>query len=118
VTYYIPSGGCLTDPNGGDNYIFSGYQFNWISIYEPGVHAPPAPPANSCSNIMGATTSSAYIGLVYVPAAGMSIPTSSGFRNESTGGVIANTITFTGQLPTITGSRSYAPVPPASRLTG
>jgi hypothetical protein len=32
--------------------------------------------------------------------------------------VIANTITFTGQLPTITGSRLYAPVPPASRLTG
>ena len=115
VIYYVPTGSCLTDPNGGDNYIFSGYQFNWISIYEPGVNNPPA---NTCSNVMGATTSSAYIGLVYVPAAAMSIPTSSGFRNESTGGVIANTITFTGQLPTITGSRSYAPVPPASRLTG
>jgi Flp pilus assembly protein TadG len=115
VIYYIPNGSCLTDPNGGDNYIFSGYQFNWISIYEPGLNNPPA---NTCSNVMGATTSSAYVGLVYVPAAAMSIPTSSGFRNESTGGVIANTITFTGQLPTITGSRSYAPVPPASLLTG
>jgi Flp pilus assembly protein TadG len=115
VVFYLPSGSCLTDPNGGDNYIFSGYQFNWISIYEPGLGNPPA---NACSNVMGATTSSAYIGLVYVPAAAMSIPTSSGFRNESTGGMIANTITFTGQLPTITGSRSYAPVPPASRLTG
>jgi len=115
VVYYFPSGSCLTDPNGGDNYIFSGYQFNWISIYEPGLGNPPA---NACSNVMGATTSSAYIGLVYVPAAAMSIPTSSGFRNESTGGMIANTITFTGQLPTITGSRLYAPVPPASRLTG
>ena len=114
VVYHIPSGSCLTDPNGGDNYLFSGYQFNWMAIYEPGVSNPPA---NTCSNVMGASTSSAYIGLVYAPAAAMNIPTSSGFRNESTGGVIADTITFTGQLPTITGSRSYAPVPPASRLT-
>jgi hypothetical protein len=115
VVYYIPTGSCLTDPNGGDNYIYSGYQYNWISIYEPGVGNPPA---NTCSNTMGATTQSAYIGLVYVPAATMNIPTSSGFRNDATGGVIADKITFSGQLPTISWSRNYAPVPPASRLTG
>ena len=114
VVYYIPSGSCLTDPNGGDNYLFSGYQFNWMAIYEPGASNPPA---NTCSNVMGASTSSAYIGLVYVPAAAMSIPTSSGFRVEATGGVIADKITFTGQLPTITGSSEYMPVPPPSRLT-
>ena len=67
---------------------------------------------------MGASTSSAYIGLVYMPAASVSIPTSSGFRVEATGGVIANTVTFTGQLPTISGSNGYMPVPPASRLVG
>jgi hypothetical protein len=110
VSYYIPNGSCLTDPNGGDNYVFSGYQFNWMAIYEP--------PANTCANVMGASTQSAYIGLVYVPAASMNIPTSSGFRVEATGGVIAYTITFTGQLPIITGSSAYAPVPPAARLTG
>ena len=115
VAYYIPSGGCLADPNGGDNYVFSGYQFNWIAIYEPGVDNPPA---NTCSNVMGASTSSAYIGLVYVPAASMSIPTSNGFRVEATGGVIASTVSFSGQLPTLSGSSSYRPVPPASRLTG
>jgi hypothetical protein len=115
VVYYIPNGSCLTDPNGGDNYVFSGFQFNWMAIYEPGASNPPA---NTCSNVMGASTSSAYIGLVYAPAAAMSIPTSSGFRNEATGGVIANTITFSGQLPTITGSLGYMPVPPAARLTG
>jgi Flp pilus assembly protein TadG len=115
VVYYIPNGSCLSDPNGGDNYVFSGYQYNWMAIYEPGASNPPA---NTCSNVMGASTSSAYIGLVYTPAAAMNIPTSSGFRNEATGGVIANTITFSGQLPTITGSLIYMPVPPAARLTG
>jgi hypothetical protein len=114
VSFYIPNGGCLADPNGGDNYVFSGYQFNWMAIYEPGQNNPPA---NTCANVMGASTSSAYIGLVYVPAASMNIPTSSGFRVEATGGVIADTITFTGQLPSISGSSAYAPVPPAARLT-
>ena len=113
VAYYIPNGACLTDPNGGDNYVFSGYQYNWMAIYEPGYSNPPA---NTCSNVMGASTASAYIGLVYVPAASMSIPTSSGFRVEATGGVIADTLTFSGQLPTIVGNSSYMPVPPAARL--
>ncbi|TMD33991.1 MAG: hypothetical protein E6I95_07430 [Chloroflexi bacterium] len=115
VAFYIPSGGCLADPNGGDNYVFSGYQFNWMAIYEPGQNNPPA---NTCANVMGASTSSAFIGLVYVPAASINIPTSSGFRVEATGGVIADTITFTGQLPSISGSSAYTPVPPAARLTG
>ncbi len=115
VSYYIPNGSCLSDPNGGDNYVFSGYQFNWMAIYEPGTSNPPF---NSCANVMGASTSSAYIGLVYAPAASMSIPTGSGFRVEATGGVIADTVTFTGTLPTIAGSSSYAPVPPAAKLTG
>ena len=114
VVYYFPSGSCLTDPNGGDNYIYSGYQYNWISIYEPGFSNPPA---NTCSNTMGATTQSAYIGLVYVPAAIMNIPTSFGFRNDATGGVIADKITFSGQLPKISWSTNYDPVAPASRLT-
>jgi Flp pilus assembly protein TadG len=114
VAYYFPDGSCLADANGGDNYVFSGYQFNWMAIYEPGIYA--AEPANTCSNVMGASTASAYIGLVYLPAAALNIPTSSGFRTEATGGVIADTITFTGVLPTITGNANYMPVPPAARL--
>jgi hypothetical protein len=114
VAYYIPNGSCLTDPNGGDNYVFSGYQFNWMAIYEPGVGA--VEPENTCSNVMGASTASAYIGLVYMPAAALNIPTSSGFRTDATGGVIADTITFTGQLPTMTGNASFMPVQPAARL--
>jgi hypothetical protein len=116
VAYYFASGSCLSDPNGGDNYVFSGYQFNWMSIYEPGFSA--GEPANTCSNVMGASTASAYIGLVYMPAAALNIPTSSGFRTEATGGVIADTITFTGVLPTMTGISDFMPVPPAARLVG
>ena len=114
VAYYIPSGSCLSDPNGGDNYVFSGYQFNWMAVYEPGLFAPET--ANTCANVMGASTASAYIGLVYLPAASLNIPTSSGFRTDATGGVIADTITFTGVLPTMTGNSSFMPIPPAARL--
>jgi Flp pilus assembly protein TadG len=116
VSYYIPSGSCLADPNGGDNYVFSGYQFNWMAIYEPGLYA--AETANTCANVMGASTASAYIGLVYMPAASLNVPTSNGFRTDATGGVIADTITFTGVLPTMTGIADFMPVPPAARLVG
>jgi Flp pilus assembly protein TadG len=114
VAYYIPNGSCLSDPNGGDNYVFSGYQFNWMAVYEPGVGQ--VEPENTCANVMGASTASAYIGLVYLPAASLNIPTSVGFRTDATGGVIADTITFTGNLPTMTGNSAYMPVQPAARL--
>jgi Flp pilus assembly protein TadG len=114
VSYYIPNGSCLTDPNGGDNYVFSGYQYNWMAVYEPGVGQVEI--ENTCANVMGASTASAYIGLVYMPAASLTIPTSNGFRTEATGGVIADTITFTGTLPTMTGISDFMPVPPAARL--
>ena len=114
VAYYIPNGSCLSDPNGGDNYVFSGYQFNWMAVYEPGLFAAETP--NTCANVMGASTASAYTGLVYMPAASLTVPTSFGFRTDATGGVIADTITFTGVLPTMTGNAAYMPVPPAARL--
>jgi Flp pilus assembly protein TadG len=115
VAYYIPSGGCLNDTSAGDNYVFSGYQYNWVLVNEPGAGHPPA---NSCGNMMGAATDSAFIGLIYTPAASVTIQKASAFRTDETGGVIADTITFTSQLPSIIGNTDYAPVPPASRLTG
>jgi len=116
VVFYIPSGGCLNATNGGDNYFFSGYQYNWMVLYEPGVAYPPA---NTCSNLMGAATDSAFIGLVYTPAASISIQKASTFRTDESGGVIADTLTFGGQLPTIIGDPGdYGPVPPGAKLTG
>jgi Flp pilus assembly protein TadG len=115
VEIYLPSGGCLTDTNNGDNFLFSGYQFDWIAVYEPGAANPPA---NTCANLMDAASNSAYIGLDYLPSASLDIPTRLGFRTEATGGIIADTISFTGQLPVIVFSAAYAPVPPAARLVG
>jgi hypothetical protein len=115
VAFYIPSGGCVNDTSDGDVYIFSGYQYNWMVLYEPGLSNPPA---NTCSNTLGAATDSAFIGLIYTPAASISVQKASTFRTDEGGGVIANTLTFGGQLPTIIGDTvDYGPVPQASRLT-
>jgi Flp pilus assembly protein TadG len=116
VEFYIPNGGCLNASTGGDNYFFSGYQYNWIVMYEPGAGYPPA---NGCSNSMGAASDSAFIGLVYAPASSIAISKASTFRTDESGGIIADTISFSGQLPTIIGDpKDYGPAPPASRLTG
>ena len=113
VSFYIPSG-CLTDTNNGDNFIFGGYQYNWIAVYEPGRAYPPA---NTCpTNLLDAASNSAYVGLLYTPSAGISLPTRVAFRTEATGGIIADTISISGQLPLVVFSTSYAPVPPAARL--
>ena len=115
VTYYIPSGGCLNNSSLGDTYVFSGYQYNWMVVYEPGAGHPPA---NTCSNFLGAFSDSAFIGLIYTPAASITVFKASTFRTDETGGVIANTISFTSNLPSVIGNAAYAPVPPAARLTG
>ena len=115
VTYYIPNGGCLNNSSLGDTYVFSGYQYNWVVVYEPG---PGHPPANSCGNFLGAFSDSAFIGLIYTPAASITVFKASTFRTDETGGVIADTITFTSNLPSVIGNAAYAPVPPAARLTG
>lgn len=116
VEFYIPSGGCINDTSNGDNYAFSGYQFDWLVVYEPGAGTPPA---NTCSNFLGAATDSAFIGLIYTPSAAITIQKASTFRTDEGGGLIADTITMTGQLPTVIGDPAdYGPVPPAARLTG
>lgn len=107
VELYFPAGGCFSN-NTGDIYIFSGYQYNWISVYEP--------PGNTCTNTLGASSNSAYIGLFYGPAAGVNITSPNVFDSPATGGVMAGAVTLTGTLPAITQSASYAPVPPAARL--
>jgi Flp pilus assembly protein TadG len=115
VAFYIPSGGCVNDTSDGDVYIFSGYQYNWMVLYEPGLSNPPA---NTCNNTLGAATDSAFVGLIYTPSASISVQKASTFRTDEGGGVIASTLTFGGQLPTIIGDTvDYGPVPQASRLT-
>ena len=115
VAFYIPSGGCVNDTSSGDVYVFSGFQYNWMVFYEPGVSNPPA---NTCNNTLGAATDSAFVGLIYTPSASIRVQKASTFRTDEGGGVIANTLVFGGQLPTIIGDTvDYGPVPQASRLT-
>ena len=109
VEFYVPAGGCLSTSNSADTYVFSGYQYNWLAVFEP--------PANTCSNTLGATTNSAYIGLIYMPAATAAVTSPYAFESAMTGGLMAGKVTFSGTMPSFTYSAAYAPVPPASRLT-
>jgi len=114
VELNFPAGGCF-DNSSGDVYVFSGYQYNWVSLYEPG---PANPPANRCTNTFGATVSSAYVGLVYTPSAPASITSALAFESPGAGGIIADSFTFSGAMPRLAFSSAYAPVPPATRITG
>ena len=115
VEFYIPSGGCLNATTSADNFLFSGYQYDWIMVYEPGQSYPPA---NTCTtNLIGAEADSAWVGLIYMPAAALTVQKAASFRTEATGGLLADKITFSGQLPTIIGSANFQPAPPATRLT-
>jgi Flp pilus assembly protein TadG len=115
VAFYLPNGACYNNTNGGDTYVFSGYQYNWMSVYEPGAGSPPA---NACANTIGASGNSAYVGLVYAPSGTISVPSPYAFEAGVTGGLIARTVSFSGTLPTINFNAGYSPVAPASRLTG
>lgn len=115
VELYFPSGGCMFIGNGGDLYVFSGAQYDWMSVYQPG---PANPPANACVNWFGAAANSGYAGMVYTPSAYDAINSQYAFEVAGGGGIMANALGFSGTLPTITYNASYAPVPPATRLTG
>ena len=108
VVLYYPAGGCLSAGNASDAYLFSGYQYNWVMVYEPA--------ANTCFNVLGAAGNSAYIGLFYAPGASMSITSPYIAQASGTGGIIVSSVAFTGTLPRIVYSAAYAPVPPAARL--
>ncbi len=114
VVFYLPAGACLSLTGSSDTYIFSGYQYDWISVYEPGAGNPPA---NTCANVIGAAANSALVGLVYAPAASIAVQSGATFLSAGTGGLMGDTVSFTGTLPSIVYSVNYAPTPPASRLT-
>jgi hypothetical protein len=114
VVFYMPSAACVNATNGGDTFIFSGDQYDWLSVYGPGQDNPPA---NSCASTFGAAGNSAYMGLVYMPAATVTIPSAYTFEAGS-GGLMADVLIFSGSMPTIAMNLGFAPVPPAAKLTG
>lgn len=109
VELYYPAGGCFLDGNGGDTYVFSGQQYDWMSVYEP--------PGSVCTNTFGAATNSAYVGLVYTPSAQDLVTSGVAFESSGAGGMIADRFAFSGSMPRLVFNASYAPVPPASRIT-
>ncbi len=108
VVFYLPGSSCFATTNASDTYIYSGYQYNWVAIYEPST--------NGCANSFGANENSGIVGLVYTPGASFSVIDADTFDVAGTGGLIANTVSFTGSLPQIAYSAAYAPLPFASRL--
>ncbi len=108
VELYLPGSACLNNTNGGDTYVFSGYQYNWVSLY--------APASNGCANTLGANSNTALIGLVYTPGGSITVSSPYSFEAAATGGLIANRVIFNGTLPSITYGSAYAPVPFAARL--
>jgi hypothetical protein len=98
VQLFIPGGGntstCLNLQGGGDVYVYSGYQYQRILLYEPGPEQ--APPANTCPNNVAGHGLTSLIGIFYVPAASVTIIGSSSFLATIAGGVIAWTATVRG----------------------
>jgi len=98
VVWFIPGGGnnqtCLNLQGGGDIYIFSGYQYQRILLYEPGPEQ--QPPANTCSNNVAGHGITSLIGIFYVPAANVTIIGNSSYLATIAGGVIAWTASVKG----------------------
>lgn len=98
VVWFIPGGGnnqtCLNLQGGGDIYIFSGYQYQRILLYEPGPEQ--QPPANTCSNNVAGSGITSLIGIFYVPAANVTIIGNSSYLATIAGGVIAWTASIKG----------------------
>jgi hypothetical protein len=108
VALNLPGSSCMSTSSSSDTYVFSGYQFNWVVFYEGA--------GNACANVLGGDRNTALIGLAYMPGASINFASDDTFDSPATGGVIAGTISFTGNLPAVTFSSAYAPVPFASRL--
>ncbi len=98
VQFFIPGGGntstCLNLQGGGDMYVYSGYQYQRILLFEPGPQQP-APP-NTCPNNVAGHGVTSLTGIFYTPAASITIVGSSNYLATIAGGVIAWTATVRG----------------------
>ncbi len=109
VQFYFPNNGdCLNENGNGATFVFSGYQYSWISIYQPKTNT-------SCGNSLNGGSATEYIGTVYTPGAGWSI--NGGNRAPLSGQVIAYTASLNGNGTIgVNFNPNYAPPPPAARL--
>jgi Flp pilus assembly protein TadG len=116
VIFYIPSTGCVSMNGGGDIYIFSGYQYGRIIMYEPGPEQSSFP--NTCSNTVNGHDFTSFIGIFYIPAADIKLNGTSRVRATIAGGLIAWTATVLGsENLAITADPSLRAWPSTVRLT-
>jgi len=120
VELFIPGGGgiqtCLNLEGGGDIYLFSGYQYGRILLFEPGPEQ--LPPANTCLNNVAGSGITSLIGILYVPAAGVTIIGNSSYLATIAGGVVAWTATIKGNGGvSITADPTLRKWPPSVTLT-
>ncbi len=111
VAMYLTNGGCFDVTSGGDAFLFSGYQYNWVLNHEP--------LATTCSNTWQGRFNSAPIGMSYTPGASFRFSGSNASETRSFGGVVAASILVqnAGTLG-LYFNDGYAPRPPGTRLTG
>jgi len=95
VVIFIPRGGCLDQHGTGDIYLYSGYQYQRVVLYEPGPEQSSQPNACSGNKVNGAGFTS-LIGIFYIPAASVTINGNSAYHATIAGGVIAWTVSVIG----------------------
>jgi hypothetical protein len=117
VALYIPSTGCL-DTHGGhaDMYLFSGYQYSRVLLYEPGPEQSSSP--NNCSNTINGNGFTSLVGIIYVPAASVTINGNNTYQATIAGGVVAWTVAIAGSGGVaIIADPTLRTWPPTVRLT-
>ncbi len=115
VEWYASNNTCI-NVTGGDAFLFSGYQYDWVLNYSTSKGA--------CTNNWNGVSNSAAIGLSYAPSSAFNITGNTSTNKDSfsleapTGGIIASTIAIghcTGLV--IDYKAAYAPSPAGARLT-
>jgi Flp pilus assembly protein TadG len=99
IAFVIPGGTptspCLVLHGKGDIYIFSGYQYSRVVLFEPGPEQSGVP--NTCGgNIVNGNGFTSLIGVFYMPAASVTINGNSAYQATIAGGVIAWTASVIG----------------------
>jgi len=117
VVLYIPSGGCLDQHGTGDMYLFSGYQYQRVVLFEPGPEQSSQPNTCTGNKVNGAGFTS-LSGIFYMPAATVTINGNSAYQATIAGGVVAWIVTIigTGNVA-ITADPTLRTWPPSVTLT-
>lgn len=120
VVFLIPgatTSPCLVLHGHGDIYLFSGYQYSRVVLFEPGPEQSTTP--NTCGgNIVNGNGFTSLIGIFYMPAAGVTINGNSAYQATIAGGVIAWTAAVIGSgKVAITADPTLRSWPSAVRLT-